>query len=249
VSTGGLLIRGDTERSATMRHEVPLLVPDPFLFAEVDGRAVVLANALEHARIAAALPDAEVVAETELGRDELVAEGGTREEIDLELASRLMARLGLREAIVPPEFPVAYADRLRADGITLTVDAEAFAAFASDYYRGGPAAMPFTVRLEGGPDHGTVVGATKLGDLDLGSESAHIGWTAYDPGVWGTAVNPEAKLLLLGHCFDACGYGRVKIQTDALNTRSQAAIARLGDTLWRSIREEAQIADREMVDV
>jgi RimJ/RimL family protein N-acetyltransferase len=41
-------------------------------------------------------------------------------------------------------------------------------------------------------------------------------------------VNAEAKLLLLGHCFDDCGYGRVKIQTDRRNNRSQAAIAKLG---------------------
>jgi RimJ/RimL family protein N-acetyltransferase len=87
--------------------------------------------------------------------------------------------------------------------------------------------MPFTVRLEGGPDHGTIVGATKLGDLDLGSESAHIGWTAYDPRVWGTAVNPEAKLLLLGLAFDH-GFGRVKLQADARNDRSRAAILKLG---------------------
>ena len=45
---------------------------------------------------------------------------------------------------------------------------------------------------------------------------------------WGTPVNAEAKLLLLGHCFEDCGYGRVKIQTDRLNTRSQAAITKLG---------------------
>jgi RimJ/RimL family protein N-acetyltransferase len=44
----------------------------------------------------------------------------------------------------------------------------------------------------------------------------------------GLPGQPEAKLLLLSHCFDDCGYGRVKIQTDLLNTRSQAAIARLG---------------------
>ena len=106
-------------------------------------------------------------------------------------------------------------------------DADAFASFASGYYAGGPAAMPFTVRVEGGPDHGAIVGATKLGDLDLGSESAHIGWTAYDPRVWGTAVNPEAKLLLLGLAFDH-GFGRVKLQADALNDRSRAAILKLG---------------------
>lgn len=109
----------------------------------------------------------------------------------------------------------------------LPADAEAFATFASGYYAGGPAAMPFTVRLEGGPDHGTVVGATKLGDLDPESESAHIGWTGYDPRVWGTAVNPEAKLLLLGLAFDH-GFGRVKLQAEARNDRSRAAILKLG---------------------
>jgi RimJ/RimL family protein N-acetyltransferase len=72
-----------------------------------------------------------------------------------------------------------------------------------------------------------VVGATKLGDLDLPTESAHIGWTGYDPRVWGTAVNPEAKLLLLGLGFDH-GFGRVKLQADARNARSRAAILKLG---------------------
>ena len=54
--------------------------------------------------------------------------------------------------------------------------------------------------------------------------------------------NPEAKLLLMTHCFDDCGYGRVKIQTDALNARSQAAIAKLGarreGVLRRDVRRE-----------
>lgn len=75
---------------------------------------------------------------------------------------------------------------------------------------------------------GTVVGTSSLGDFSLVDERAHLGWTAYAPAVWGTAVNPACKLLLLGHCFDDCGFGRVKIQTDAINTRSQAAIAKLG---------------------
>ncbi|MDQ2848826.1 MAG: GNAT family N-acetyltransferase [Actinomycetota bacterium] len=75
---------------------------------------------------------------------------------------------------------------------------------------------------------GTVVGTSSLGDFSLVDERAHLGWTAYAPAVWGTAVNPACKLLLLGHCFDDCGFGRVKIQTDTINTRSQAAIAKLG---------------------
>jgi len=44
------------------------------------------------------------------------------------------------------------------------------------------------------------------------------------------------------HCFDDCGYGRVKIQTDALNARSQAAIAKLEarreGVLRRDVRRE-----------
>ncbi len=48
---------------------------------------------------------------------------------------------------------------------------------------------------------------------------------------------------LLAHCFDDFGYGRVKIQTDAVNTRSQAAIAKLGahreGVLRRNFKREA----------
>jgi RimJ/RimL family protein N-acetyltransferase len=86
---------------------------------------------------------------------------------------------------------------------------------------------PFLIRASGGTLDGTVLGTSTLGDFDERREHAHIGWTAYDPRVWGSQVNAEAKLLMLGHAFDA-GFGRVKIQTDILNERSQAAIAGIG---------------------
>jgi len=89
---------------------------------------------------------------------------------------------------------------------------------------------------------GTLVGTSSLAEADLRNESIHLGSTLYGSRWWGTQVNPEAKLLLLTHCFEDCGYGRVKIQTDFLNTRSQAAIAKLGATregvLRRHIRRE-----------
>lgn len=75
---------------------------------------------------------------------------------------------------------------------------------------------------------GTLVGTTSLLDAEPAHERIHVGATLYGPHWWGSAVNPECKLLLLTHCFEQLGYGRVKIQTDLLNTRSQAAIARLG---------------------
>ena len=75
---------------------------------------------------------------------------------------------------------------------------------------------------------GTLVGTSSLSEADVRNESIHLGSTLYGSRWWGTQVNPESKLLLMTHCFDDCGYGRVKIQTDLLNTRSQAAIAKLG---------------------
>jgi N-acetyltransferase len=87
-----------------------------------------------------------------------------------------------------------------------------------------------------------LVGTSSLLEIDLANESVHLGATLYGRRWWGTAVNPEAKLLLLAHCFDDCGFGRVKIQTDALNTHSQAAIAKLGarreGVLRRHLRRE-----------
>jgi RimJ/RimL family protein N-acetyltransferase len=95
---------------------------------------------------------------------------------------------------------------------------------------------------------GTVVGTTSLGDVDLGNESAHLGWTGYAPSVWGTAVNPECKLLLLRHAFEDCGFGRVKIQTGTANTRSQAAIAKLGATREGVLRRHKRLADGSFRD-
>jgi RimJ/RimL family protein N-acetyltransferase len=100
----------------------------------------------------------------------------------------------------------------------------------------------YVVVLVGGPRDGSVVGTSTLGDFDEHREAAHIGWTGYDPRVWGTAVNPEAKLLLLQQAFDA-GFGRVKIQTDVLNLRSRAAIEGIGATFEGVVRREQPRAD------
>lgn len=118
----------------------------------------------------------------------------------------------------------------------LPADAEAFAAWAPRYFpheRG----ITFVVRATSGPRAGEIVGASSMADFDERCESAHIGWTAYDPRVWGTAVNVETKLLMLGLLFDH-GYGRVKLQADALNGRSRAAILKLGASFEGIVRRE-----------
>jgi len=116
-----------------------------------------------------------------------------------------------------------------------------FVAFARDYFTWEQNNV-YGIRLVGGPDAGTLVGTSTLGDFDEANEHAHIGWTAWDPRIWATAVNPEAKLLMLGHAFDH-GFGRVKLQADELNARSRAAIARLGATFEGIVRRDRRRAD------
>ncbi|MFC6356087.1 GNAT family N-acetyltransferase [Luethyella okanaganae] len=116
-----------------------------------------------------------------------------------------------------------------------------FVTWAKGYLQLG-AGNVYGVRLLGGPHDGELVGTSTLGDIDLARASAHIGWTAYDPRVWGSAVNAEAKLLLLSLAFDH-GFGRIKIQADAANARSRSAIERLGAVYEGTIRRERPRAD------
>lgn len=104
----------------------------------------------------------------------------------------------------------------------------------------------YTVRLVGDSPigaAGSVIGTSSIGDIDLANGGAHVGWTAYSPVAWGSAVNPECKLLLLGCAFERCGFERVKIQTDIINDRSQAAIARLGAVREGVLRHHRRRAD------
>ncbi len=106
--------------------------------------------------------------------------------------------------------------------------------------------LAYAVRLAVSSDlgaAGTLVGTTSLLDAHPINESIHIGSTMYAPDLWGTVVNPECKLLLMRHAFDDLGYGRVKIQTDLLNTRSQAAIAKLGAVREGVLRREMKRED------
>lgn len=101
-----------------------------------------------------------------------------------------------------------------------------------------PLERPWLVRLH----DGRPVGTSTLGEFDASAERLHLGWTAYAPEVWGTVVNAETKLLLLGLAFDH-GWGRVKLQADVLNTRSRAAIAGIGATFEGITRRDKIRAD------
>jgi Xaa-Pro aminopeptidase len=122
----GVLIHADTVRSATLRHEVPLTIIDPFTYLELDGRRVAVISNLEAARVAAVAPDIEIVDPYELGMDELVAQGMRWDESEVELALRLCRHLEVSKVTVPADTGVAVADRLRAGGIEVVLDQPEF---------------------------------------------------------------------------------------------------------------------------
>jgi Xaa-Pro aminopeptidase len=120
-----ILFYGDSIRYPAVRHEVPLEIVDELLVAVENGRTSILTSSLEAARIAAALPDAELLLVDELGFYEMLAEGTRRDEAELEVALRAVRRWGIESAVVPADLPVALADRLREGGIGVEVDGNA----------------------------------------------------------------------------------------------------------------------------
>jgi len=74
---------------------------------------------------------------------------------------------------------------------------------------------------------GAIVGSSSYLDIQEADARVEIGSTWYTAEMQGTAVNPEAKLLLLENAFRA-GYNCVYLKTDSKNARSRAAILKLG---------------------
>ena len=75
---------------------------------------------------------------------------------------------------------------------------------------------------------GKVVGSTRFMRTELGHKRTEIGFTFLAKSAQRTAINTEAKLLMLTHAFEVLGLNRVEIVTDALNENSRLAILRLG---------------------
>jgi len=119
-----ILIYADTLRSAELRHEVPVSIGDPFLYAERDGTRHIVVSALETPRLAGL--GFELHPYEEFGADELRRSGLSWLEIDDEVTLRAVAALGIEQATVPGTFPLLLADKLRARGVELVPDQNLF---------------------------------------------------------------------------------------------------------------------------
>ena len=95
---------------------------------------------------------------------------------------------------------------------------------------------------------GSIVGTSSYMDVSVQDARLEIGATAYICSVWGSKVNPDAKLLLFSYAFDTLRVGRVQFKTDVRNVRSQQAIARLGARYEGTLRRHQRRDDGSVRD-
>jgi RimJ/RimL family protein N-acetyltransferase len=86
-------------------------------------------------------------------------------------------------------------------------------------------ALPFAIVEK---SSGKAIGCTRFGNIDRTNKRVEIGWTWIAKKWQRTAVNTEAKLLLLTHAFETLGCIRVEFKTDSLNQQSCNALLRIG---------------------
>jgi RimJ/RimL family protein N-acetyltransferase len=103
-------------------------------------------------------------------------------------------------------------------------DFEQFNAQVLDEQRRGLTVPFVTIQRKSGQ----IVGTTRYMNIDLANRKVEIGSTWIAPTWQRTAVNTDAKFLMLRHAFETWNCLRVELKTDALNERSRMAILRLG---------------------
>lgn len=101
-------------------------------------------------------------------------------------------------------------------------------------------AQPFVTTLIA---TGEVIGSTSFLAMDLANRRVEIGATWITPDHQRSAANTEAKLLQLQYAFEQLHCNRVEFKTDARNTRSRQAIARLGAIEEGTFRQHMVLPD------
>jgi len=145
-----------------------------------------------------------------------------------------LARVGLDPELwrwVPT--PVSTADEMHA-----------YVASALDDQTRG-LALPFVIVAAASNE---VIGCTRFGNIDTKNRRLEIGWTWLARSHQRTAVNSNAKRLLLGHAFDDLCALRVELKTDALNDKSRAAIGRIGAVQEGIVRKHSITASGRVRD-
>lgn len=106
-------------------------------------------------------------------------------------------------------------------------------------------ALPFSVRHLAS---GEIVGSTRYMNIEPDRRRLEIGTTWYASRVQRTALNTEAKLLLLRHAFESLGCMAVEFRTHYFNFRSREAIAKLGARQDGILRQHSLATNGTMRD-
>ena len=95
---------------------------------------------------------------------------------------------------------------------------------------------------------GSIVGSTRYFRVDAANRRLELGHTWYARRAQRTGINTEAKLLLLGHAFEALRCIAVELRTHWMNQQSREAIARLGAKQDGVLRNHQRMADGTLRD-
>jgi Xaa-Pro aminopeptidase len=119
-----IVIFGDS-KYPSLRHEVPLPLPDPIAYLEAGGVRTIVAGSLDLPRMRA-LGGYEVLSFEELGLAEALAQGRTLADGMRACVVEACRRLDVAEALVPSDFPVELADDLRSAGVAIQAEGALF---------------------------------------------------------------------------------------------------------------------------
>ncbi len=180
------------------------------------------------------------------------------------LAGRFVHLVPLEETHLEPLLAVATEDRTTFGLAPVPWDRPTMSAYVERALaqRAAGSQYPFATWST---EHGRIVGTTRFYDLAAwdwegfypGSEQnrrpgcldvTNIGYTWIHPRAQRSAVNTEAKFLMLAHAFEHWRVRAVRLKTDARNQRSRAAITRLGCSFDGVLRAERPATDGTVRD-
>jgi Xaa-Pro aminopeptidase len=112
----------DSVRDPDLYFATGISVGDPFIYVETNGKRVIVTSEIEADAASRNSTATDVWLTSRFGSRELVAGGMSWDDAQLEVLDRVVAELGLDEVVVPPSFPVVFADHLRGKGCAVTPD-------------------------------------------------------------------------------------------------------------------------------
>ncbi len=118
------LIIADSEKNANLYYATRFLAPDSFIFAQIDGRRIMVMSDLEVDRARAQAKGTDVLSYSKLSQQ--LKRAGTAEPTMMDVVDELFKSHAVKTLEVPTDLPIVYADALRQRGYTITPKPDPF---------------------------------------------------------------------------------------------------------------------------